>query len=188
MRDLTALNYHYWTQPLPPWTAWYANQMPNWFQQLSVVGTFYCELVVPIFYLAPRQLRHWAFWFTIGFQCLILATGNYGFFNLLTIVLCVLLLDDTFWPFSRKPAERPRRELPEAKDSPLLSWIQKRVSPAVFIWMPRLRVPLAAVLIFVTTVEGFRRLDYANWIPGWANETTAGFAAFHSTNSYGLFK
>ena len=33
-RNLTALTYHYWTQPLPPWTAWYAHHLPAGFQQL----------------------------------------------------------------------------------------------------------------------------------------------------------
>ena len=33
-----------------------------------------------------------------GFQLLIAATGNYGFFNLLTLVLCLLLLDDAGLP------------------------------------------------------------------------------------------
>src|SRR2546422_11419076 len=28
-RDLTALDYHFWTQPLPPWTAWYAHWLPR---------------------------------------------------------------------------------------------------------------------------------------------------------------
>ena len=37
-RNLTALNYHYETQPLPTWISWYAHQLPDWFQSLSVVG------------------------------------------------------------------------------------------------------------------------------------------------------
>ena len=35
--SLTALDYHYWTQPLPIWTSWYAAKLPEWFQKLSVV-------------------------------------------------------------------------------------------------------------------------------------------------------
>mgnify|MGYP000597367227 CR=1 FL=1 len=27
--DLTALSYHYETQPLPAWTAWYAHHLPD---------------------------------------------------------------------------------------------------------------------------------------------------------------
>jgi len=34
-RDLTALRYHYWTQPLPTWIGWYASLLPDWFQTLS---------------------------------------------------------------------------------------------------------------------------------------------------------
>ncbi len=34
----------------------------------------------------------------MALQALILLTGNYCFFNLLTIALCVLLLDDPVWP------------------------------------------------------------------------------------------
>ena len=30
-------------------------------------------------------------------QLLITATGNYGFFNLLTITLCASLMDDVVW-------------------------------------------------------------------------------------------
>src|SRR5665213_3009056 len=97
-RDLSAMKYHYWTQPLPTWLSWYANRLPEGLIHLSTLGVFYVELVVPVFMLGPRRLRLWAFRFTVGFQCLILATGNFGFFNLLTIALCLTLLDDTFWP------------------------------------------------------------------------------------------
>ena len=31
-RNLSALRFHYETQPLPPWTAWYLHQCPPWFQ------------------------------------------------------------------------------------------------------------------------------------------------------------
>ena len=31
--NLTALEYHYWTQPLPTWTAWLANQLPALLQR-----------------------------------------------------------------------------------------------------------------------------------------------------------
>lgn len=44
---LTALNYHYWTQPLPNWTSWYAAKLPVWFQKLSVVGVFLIEMLLP---------------------------------------------------------------------------------------------------------------------------------------------
>ena len=98
-RNLTALEYHYWTQPLPTPVAWYAAQLPAWFQKMSVVGVFTLELGVPFLIFTPRRFRRLGAGLIVGFQLLIALTGNYCFFNLLTIILCVLLLDDSF--FSR---------------------------------------------------------------------------------------
>ena len=93
-RNLTALKYHYETQPLPTWLGWYACQLPLWAQQASAAVMFGLELFVPFLVFAPRRSRHWACAALVIFQTLILLTGNYGFFNLLTISLCLLLLDD----------------------------------------------------------------------------------------------
>ncbi len=96
-RNLTALDYHYETQPLPTTIGWYAAHLPEWFQKVSVVGMFGIELFVPFLMLAPRSIRGVAAGILIGFQLLIVATGNFTFFNLLTIALCLLLLDDRHW-------------------------------------------------------------------------------------------
>ena len=92
-RDLTALNYHYYTQPLPTPVAWYAHQLPSLIQKISVSSVFAVELIVPFLFLAPRRFRVIGAWMTIAFQLLIALTGNYTFFNLLTILLCVFLFD-----------------------------------------------------------------------------------------------
>ena len=93
-RGLTALDFHYQTQPIPIWTSWYAHALPAWFGKTSVAGMFVIELAVPFLIFGPRRVRHLACVLLVLFQALIAATGNYGFFNLLTAVLCVLLLDD----------------------------------------------------------------------------------------------
>src|SRR5262245_6763984 len=95
-RDLTALNYHYYTQPLPTPVAWYAHQLPGVIQKISVASVFAVELIVPFLFLAPRRFRIIGAWITIAFQLLIALTGNYTFFNLLTILLCVFLFDVKF--------------------------------------------------------------------------------------------
>ena len=60
---LTALNWHYESQCIPTPLAWYAHQLPQWFQSLSVVGTYYIEILVPfLFFLPFRSLRLYAFW------------------------------------------------------------------------------------------------------------------------------
>ena len=90
-RSFTALTYHYYTQPLPTPLAWYLQQAPGWFQKASVGFVFAVELVVPFLFFAPRRIRHAAAWLTITLQMLILLTGNYTFFNFLTIALCMWL-------------------------------------------------------------------------------------------------
>jgi predicted DCC family thiol-disulfide oxidoreductase YuxK len=93
-RNLTALNYHYETQPLPTVFGWYAHQLPEWLQRVSVVGMYVIELVVPFLIFLPRRPRLLAFWAFVALQVGIAVTGNYCFFNLLTVGLCLLLLDD----------------------------------------------------------------------------------------------
>src|SRR5262249_11058605 len=98
-RHLTALEYHYQTQCLPPWTAWYFHHLPPDCQKVSALMMFVVEGLVPFLILAPRRLRFAGACAMIGLQGLIAGTGNYGFFNLLSIALCVLLFDDAAWPW-----------------------------------------------------------------------------------------
>ena len=95
-RHLTALTYHYWTQPLPNVISWCIAQAPAWFHKLSALVVFVVEGIVPFLIFFPRPVRRWAFFILAGFQIIILLTGNYCFFNFLTILLCVTLLDDQF--------------------------------------------------------------------------------------------
>uniref|UniRef100_A0A8C1ILW1 Lipase maturation factor n=1 Tax=Cyprinus carpio TaxID=7962 RepID=A0A8C1ILW1_CYPCA len=98
---LTALTYHYETQCIPTPLAWFAHQLPVWFQKLSVVGTFVIEIAVPFMFFSPiRRHRLAAFYMQVLLQVLIILSGNYNFFNILTITLCLSLLDDqhvNFW-------------------------------------------------------------------------------------------
>jgi lipase maturation factor 1 len=91
---LTALDYHYWTQPLPTVFAWFADKHPEWFKKFSVGFCLFVEIIVPFFIWAPRRVRLAAAGLLIFLQIAIAITGNYCFFNLLTIMLCLLLIDD----------------------------------------------------------------------------------------------
>jgi len=93
-RNLTALSFHYETQPLPTPVAWFVHQLPLWFQKLSAAGTFGVELVAPFLIFLPRRMRLLAAGTFALLQISILATGNYAFFNILTLALCLFLLDD----------------------------------------------------------------------------------------------
>lgn len=93
-RGLTALTYHYWTQPLPTPLAWWFHQLPLWTHKLSCLVMFAIELGAPFLIIMPRQVRSVGAGLIASLMVLIAATGNYGFFNLLTIVLCLACLDD----------------------------------------------------------------------------------------------
>jgi hypothetical protein len=92
--NLTALDYHYWSQPLPTLFGWWADKSPEWFKHFSVAFCLVVEIIVPFFIWAPRRLRLIAAGLLIFLQLAIAITGNYCFFNLLTIALCLLLIDD----------------------------------------------------------------------------------------------
>ncbi|XP_072551425.1 lipase maturation factor 2a [Salminus brasiliensis] len=127
---LTALTYHYETQCIPTSLAWFAHQLPVWFQKLSVVGTYVIEIPAPFLFLSPiRRHRLVAFYMQVLLQVLIILSGNYNFFNLLTITLCLSLLDDqhiNFWLCRRAPREE-RTSL-----QTVLSWFCLLVELAVY--------------------------------------------------------
>ena len=91
---LTAMTFHFETQPLPTPIAWYAHHLPTVLLNGITLSTLVIEIGAPFLMLAPRRFRVAAFLLLVGLQLLIAATGNYAFFNLLSAGLCLFLLDD----------------------------------------------------------------------------------------------
>ncbi len=96
-RNFTALFYHFQTQPLPTWIGWWAAQSPSWLLKISALSALAVELGAPFLLFLPRRAKMLGAALMIFLQTLIALTGNYGFFNLLTIALCVLCFDDFFF-------------------------------------------------------------------------------------------
>lgn len=92
--DFTALNYYFETQPLPHVGSWYFHQLPECIHQAGVLLVFFTELVVPFFIFLPRRFRLFAAGMTLLMQLLVIASSNHNWINLLTIALCLFLLDD----------------------------------------------------------------------------------------------
>lgn len=174
-RSLTALNFHYETQPLPTPLAWYAHQLPGWFQAASVALMFVIELGVPFLIFGPR-LRRWAFGPLAGLQLLILLTGNYAFFNWLAIALCVLLLDD----------EILHRVLPGSLTQRLqTSDVSPGQTPAVFNLYHRFFISgLAAIVLLVSAIQ---MAGMVLPVPAAARSVLIWLAPFRTLNNYGLF-
>ncbi len=164
-KNLTALTFHYETQPLPPWTAWYAHQLPAGFHRVSAGVMFFIELAVPFLFFLPRQPRWAAFWLQVLLQGLILATGNYGFFNLLTLILCLSLLDDA--RLLKTPAASPPRPAPW----PETGWVRAAACAVI------LAAGFGELWELLARRAAPRPLSS---IQGW-------LAPFRSVNSYGLF-
>ena len=92
--NLSALSYHFFTQPLPTPLAWYAAHFSPSVLKVATAGLFVVELVLPFLIFCPRRLRFCAAFGILLLQSCILLTGNYNWFNLQTMLLCLLLFDD----------------------------------------------------------------------------------------------
>lgn len=198
-RDLTALNFHYETQPLPAWTSWYAHQLPAWFQKSSVVGMFAIELIVPFLIFAPRRLRLIGCAALVALQLFIILTGNFAFFNWLTIVLCLLLLDDAFlrrW-LPRLAAQisddflTPTEETGHGSNgldrffSLFYPLDPSHPRPILLVRMQQILSLALAVLIFLLSSAHVARL--AAPLPRPVQQAVSWIAPFRSINGYGLF-
>ena len=159
-RTLAALKFHYYTQPLPTPVAWYMHQLPGWFQEASVVVMFAIELGAPFLIFTPRRMRFFAGSCIVFLQVMIFLTGNYTYFNLLTIALCVPLLDDAALGH-RGAGPRPAQSI-------------KLITLAV-----------AAVIIPIST--GQLMAEFFGGMPAPARFAQRVFAPFCLTNTYGLF-
>ncbi len=100
--DLSTLNHYFETQPIPHIGAWYFHQLPDWLLKTGTGFTLFVELVVPFFIFLPRRFRLFAAFSTIFLQLLIIASSNHNWINLLTIVLCLFLLDDKALKFIQR--------------------------------------------------------------------------------------
>jgi hypothetical protein len=92
--SLSALSYHFFTQPLPTPLAWYAAQLPPAALRFATGGTLAIELVLPFLIFCPRRLRFFGACAILLLQSVIALTGNYNWFNLQTMLLCLTLFDD----------------------------------------------------------------------------------------------
>jgi lipase maturation factor 1 len=168
--NFTALQYHYETQPLPTWIAWHAHHLSPAFHRFSTVAMFCIEIGLPFLIFFPRRIRFVAAAAFVLLQLGIALTGNYTFFNLLTILLCVLLLDDA-----------------------ALSKFQSRPPAAIKrggVLVITRRLAVGVVVIVVLLISGM--LLYGSFSrpftpPAVLHGLYRAVAPFRSINSYGLF-
>ncbi|MBZ4417966.1 lipase maturation factor family protein [Myxococcus sp. RHST-1-4] len=171
-RELRAMDHYYETAPLPTRGGWHAHHLPPWFQRASTAATLGLEAGGAFLTFAPRRVRQLAFWALAGLQGTIGATGNYGFFNLQSLVLGLWLLDDAAL----------RRVLPLEAEQPA------RPRPW---WRTAVSAVTAAPLVVLGASEVLRRFDWWPRKPerlmgmlGWLDSRAR---PLRSVNPYGLF-
>jgi len=167
--DLSAMTYHFETQPIPNPLAWFIHQLPQPLLKLSTIFTFVIELLVPFTLLFPQpKVRLTASFGFLSLMLLIGLTGNYAFFNLLTIGLCLALIENRYWPnflqLERIPL--PWTPVPWRHLGSIAAAIQLSLSFPMLLATTGL-IPRVAVPIF----NSWERI----------------FAPWHLTSGYGLF-
>jgi predicted DCC family thiol-disulfide oxidoreductase YuxK len=164
-RNLSALEYHWHTQPLPTAIAWYVDKLPAGLQHFFTAATLAIEIGMPFLVFAPRLIRHFGAWVLIGLQVLILLTGNYGFFNYLTIAILLFWFDD----------------------QALARWVPAQIRET-FALRPVGRRLAAVAAVIVVALGLFRLMEtFTGRAPGPLNAALRYTAPLQIVNTYGLF-
>lgn len=86
-RDLTCLNYHHETQPIPNSVSWFAHHMPEWFHKSETFFNHTIQLVIIWGLFFPQPIAAISATLIILSQSYLILTGNYSWLNFLTIFL-----------------------------------------------------------------------------------------------------
>lgn len=138
--DLTCLDAHFETQPIPNPISAVFHHLPHAVQAAGVVVNHVVELVLPWFVFGPRRLRLAAGIGMAAFQVMLVVSGNLAFLNWLTLVPILACFDDDF--------------LLRLSPARLRAWLRARLAPHE----PRDGRPLAVGL-------GVGLVAFAPWIP-----------------------
>lgn len=169
-RDLTAMVSYYETAPLPTWIGWWVHQLPVWAHRLCGLYTLAAELVVPLFIWGPRRLRPYAFALMVAMQVSVIATANYGYFNYLSLALCLWALDDEHLAAAARRLGRSLAPLPAPTASP---GITAALTAAAVVLVPLSAVPFLPFVPGATAL--YRRLAPIAQL----TQTTRSLNAYH---------
>jgi hypothetical protein len=166
-RGLSALNYHFHTQPLPNVISWYVDKLPVPVLHAFTFAVLTIELAAPFLIFMPRRIRHVGAWSILGLQLLIFLTGNYTFFNLLTAALTLFLFDDREFAWVRRLAKT--------------NWVVPAAGKGARLGLAL----LTALLLTLGAMRLFEEIEGA--VPEPLNALGRMAAPFQISNTYGLF-
>jgi hypothetical protein len=169
--NLSALSYHFFSQPLPTPLAWYAAHLPLGVLHFGTGALFFVELALPFLIFCPRRLRFGAAFGILLLQACILITGNYNWFNLQTMLLCLLLFDDAAL----------KKSLPQ----PLVRVLSARKEVRAPKVVTRIVAAVGVLLVFCSLVEMDAR--FGGTPPAFARAVDQLIEPLRLVSSYGLF-
>ena len=177
--DYTALDFHYWTQPLPHSFSPLIHLLPSWFDWISLNIIYFIELVLPFFFFLPKNWRRFALLGQVILQFAILLSGNYGFFNLLTLTLCIPLIDDDMVPQQFRP---PLGSNEKEKKTVLNGFHLSHIGVLYFLFLSTAWIYLKSDLL------GNRPRPVEKSNDNWVGDVQNLVRPLRSVNSYGLFR
>jgi hypothetical protein len=95
-RDLTCMDYHHETQPMPNPVSWLVHKIPKPLHRVEVVGNHVAQLIVPFGLFLPQPVAGLAAAYMILTQLYLVVTGNYAWLNWVTIIATAAALPDSF--------------------------------------------------------------------------------------------
>jgi len=160
-RDLTCLDHHHETQPMPGPLSWYFHRLPKPVHRVEVAANHVTQLVIPFGLFLPQPVAGTCAAIMIVTQLWLVVSGNFAWLNWLAIVLALPVLPDGVWR-----AVLPGVSLDLHTDSPL--------------WWVVIGIVLA-VLVAILSWQPVRNLMSR------AQAMNASFNAWHLVNTYGAF-
>ncbi|MBA0124511.1 lipase maturation factor family protein [Haloechinothrix sp. YIM 98757] len=96
-RDLTCLYYHHETQPMPNPLSWYSHHLPKPLHRVEVAANHVTQLALPVLLFLPQPVAGIAAIVMIVTQLWLVASGNFSWLNVLTIVIAASAISDGLW-------------------------------------------------------------------------------------------
>jgi hypothetical protein len=93
-RDLTCMNFHHETQPMPNPLSWWFHRLPRSLHRMEVLGNFFAQLILPFGLFLPQPFGSVAAGLMIATQLYLVVSGNYAWLNWVTILAIVAAVAD----------------------------------------------------------------------------------------------
>nr|XP_036861534.1 lipase maturation factor 1 isoform X4 [Manis javanica] len=93
-QDLTCMDFHYETQPVPNPMAYFLHHCPWWVHRFETLSNHILELLVPFLIFLGRRMRILHGALQLLFQAVLIVSGNLSFLNWLTMVPSLACFDD----------------------------------------------------------------------------------------------